>query len=861
MPTLSDKEYILSLLEDNIKTTPLTKNIDKDLEIKSQNECNDYLNNKTNITNMNPLSVYYIISKLSESEQINFINENINYIREHDEDIFLYTLLSPKSLSYYLSFNVLKEIKELDKTIFKKIINQNYKNIFNGFKKEDYFNFYNNFYEDINNIDNLDFINSIYEHNSNINNQNIKYNKLLMEFILVRYKEKISSFNSEEILRFIQYINDIDTYKKIVINNYDKINNALCNISAYKLNEYLYEMTDLKQEVIINNFFDNIIEKQDIRKVINIIKPNIIIDLYNKNKNNFNSLNLSDWIKVCSNMKELNNDFINILDSFTINNIESLFDYEYYISSYRKDTKAINYIETKYRSNLKNTGYINPINNKTSIFSEIYINNLNEIKEMFNSKTITKNSSIYKEHLSNFIIFLKNKNIVNNIDNDNFKEIDNLFYKIVMGTSLTTLFKLTSIEHITLYNRLGNIEFDPSEFSSKQIKNYNVKQQRELLKKYYKDTYYKHQYKKLLLKLTLLVGYNNTKKILELDNTLPTLEHLVGNINVKNISLDNQGNPILNNKINNLLFSDKNRIKAMLTNKHNDLYKYFPRIFNEWEAIKRYEKNTSLKSIIELLKSDDITLEPEYHRLNGLFKYIGTDNRIVNETLLLHDEILNRKETTIPRIHNVKDNYSYEILELDNMEGLVIGNKTDCCFTILGNGYSCLKHALTSKNGRIFVVRKDNHLLAHSWLWRNGNLLCFDNIEISKSIKEVDFLDIYVKAANEIVEKSLEEEGIDNCIKNITIGYTNFDKPIKGITNYPCYISKECELVDKEFTKRLGTNRKTIYTLPQPIEEVKYSDSKNAQYLIKGNGNFNLKQSNYMYQDEEISIPKIKVLH
>lgn len=351
MPTLGDKEYILSLLEDNIKTTPLTKNIDKDLEIKSQNECNDYLNNKTNITNMNPLSVYYIISKLSESEQINFIKENINYIREHDEDIFLYTLLSPKSLSYYLSFNALKEIKKLDKTIFKKIINQNYKNIFNGFKKEDYFNFYNNFYEDINNIDNLDFINSIYEHNSNINNQNIKYNKLLMEFILVRYKEKISSFNSEEILRFIQYINDIDTYKKIVINNYDKINNALCNISEYKLNEYLYEMTDLKQEVIINNFFDNIIEKQDIRKVINIIKPNIIIDLYNKNKNNFNSLNLSDWIKVCSNMKELNNDFINILDSFTINNMESLFDYDYYISSYRKDTKAINYIETKYRSN------------------------------------------------------------------------------------------------------------------------------------------------------------------------------------------------------------------------------------------------------------------------------------------------------------------------------------------------------------------------------------------------------------------------------------------------------------------------------------------------------------------------------
>ena len=29
-------------------------------------------------------------------------------------------------------------------------------------------------------------------------------------------------------------------------------------------------------------------------------------------------------------------------------------------------------------------------------------------------------------------------------------------------------------------------------------------------------------------------------------------------------------------------------------------------------------------------------------------------------------------------------------IRLDDIEALAIGNKTDCCFTVLGNGYSCL---------------------------------------------------------------------------------------------------------------------------------------------------------------------------
>ena len=212
--------------------------------------------------------------------------------------------------------------------------------------------------------------------------------------------------------------------------------------------------------------------------------------------------------------------------------------------------------------------------------------------------------------------------------------------------------------------------------------------------------------------------------------------------------------------------------------------------------------------------------------------------------------MLNRTESSIPRIVGTKDEYSYEILRLDDMEGLVVGNKTDCCFTVLGNGYSCLKHAVTSKNGRILVIKKNNEILAHSWIWRNGDLLCLDNIEISKTISQVDFIEVYLQLADEMMKKSFKEEGLDSCIKNITIGFTNFDKKVNGIENYSCLISKTCDLKEKNFGDRLGQNRKFVDGLPQPLEEVGYSDSKNVQYLIRGNGNFNLGQIYHSYKDE-----------
>lgn len=870
MPELIDEQMKVLLEEIKHNSIPLSLNISKENEEKALKECDEYIETgNKNINDMTPLSVYYIISKLPEDKQIAFLKENIKYIKEHDKDIFLYTMMASKSLSYFLSFNVLKELRNIDSDLFKKVISQNPENLFHGFTHEDYYSFYNQFYTDLIEVENREFIHGLYFHNrccydnfniNDINNvfqQQRVYNEEFMNFFLDKFNEKINQLNPKQLLSFLKYIENIEVYKEFVNKNCVKLNIAFDNIDEYDLKEYLSETDSSKQEILISNFFENIIKKQDLKKIISKINPKITIDLYSKNKEVFNSLTLNDWIKLCSKTRTINADFKNILDTFEIVDIEELFDTKFYTSYwYKGDVSALRYIEEKYRNNIIPTGVLEKIDETTSIFSDKYLKNLCELKVMFQNNTISKSDDAYKKHLVNFINFLKNQNIINNIENNNFKEIEKLFYRIVIGKSITMLYELSSIEEITIFNRLGQIDFKVEDFTVEQLENYNVKQHKQLCKKFENSDWHFRSYKQLILKLMLMVGFNNARALLEIDDTLLVLEHLVGNVDVKNIKLDEQCNPILNTKLMNLLFSDKDysKIKEMLSNKDNDLYKYFPRIFSEWKMIVMNDKDKSLKIIIDFLKSDEISLPPKYYRLEGLFRFIGCSNSNVNETLLLHDQMLTRVNSTIPRITGTKDEYSYEILRLDDMEALAIGNKTDCCFTVLGNGYSCLKHSLTSKNGRVLVVKKDNEILAHSWVWRNGNLLCLDNIEISKKINCVDFFDVYLQVADELIKTSYQSEGIESCIKNVTIGFTNFDKEIKGIEQYPCLIAKTCDLKDKDFGSRLGNNRKFVDVLPQPIDEVGYSDSKNVQYLIRGNGIFNLGQSYFNYQDDRKDI-------
>ena len=445
MPQLTNEEFFKLIRSIESELVPLSISLNSEKEAIALKECDDYFNNKiSNINDISPLAVYYIISKLDSKKQIEFLRKNIDYIKKHDNEIFMYTLMSPNSLSYYFSFEVIKELKKIDRDICRKVITSNQENLFNGFKPEEYLEFYKEFYEEINQMSNWDFVNSIYYNNrcfyNNIGENDInlifekqrKYNKEFMNFLLVNYKDKISNLKNRELLYFIKHIEDIDVFKQVVLDNFSKIQNALKNITEYDLEEYFSEIDSDKQEILISNYFDYIINKNNLKKIVYRISPKILIDIYKKDIELFKDLTLNDWIKLSSKNRVFNEEIKNILDTFNIDNIEELFDTDFYYSIYLKESvTALRYIELKYRSNIITDGNITDIDINTSIFSEVYFKNLNELKELFKNNLITRTNDIYKKHLTNFILYLKNKNIIIDIDNS-FNEVEKLFYKIVI---------------------------------------------------------------------------------------------------------------------------------------------------------------------------------------------------------------------------------------------------------------------------------------------------------------------------------------------------------------------------------------------------------------------------------------------
>ena len=61
--------------------------------------------------------------------------------------------------------------------------------------------------------------------------------------------------------------------------------------------------------------------------------------------------------------------------------------------------------------------------------------------------------------------------------------------------------------------------------------------------------------KKLILKLMLMVGFNNARTLLEIDDTFPVLEHLVGNVDVRDYDIDTLRSQVAMVLQKNLLFS------------------------------------------------------------------------------------------------------------------------------------------------------------------------------------------------------------------------------------------------------------------------------------------------------------------
>ena len=132
-----------------------------------------------------------------------------------------------------------------------------------------------------------------------------------------------------------------------------------------------------------------------------------------------------------------------------------------------------------------------------------------------------------------------------------------------------------------------------------------------------------------------------------------------------------------------------------------------------------------------------------------------------------------RTFSSIPRIEQraekASGRYTYETLRLDDPLAMAIGTLTDCCQELGDWAEVCMEHSMVDKNGRVFVIRDEQgNIVAQSWVWRNKDVLCFDNIEIpdkafaraGKEHPELgrkgftdEIFEIYKQAAHDLIEE------------------------------------------------------------------------------------------------------------
>lgn len=457
------------------------------------------------------------------------------------------------------------------------------------------------------------------------------------------------------------------------------------------------------------------------------------------------------------------------------------------------------------------------------LFDDDYIRAITLAKMLLlEDKSIDDKNPSYIELRNKYMSHLfKNLRRDNTVDSS---ANNSMFYRILKGSvgfsqieDLETVKALIYLARNPQAKNVSQVEELVENLSEAQVQNYNIKLYKKLCEKI-RETYkssgpLEENIQKMAYTLFLGFGYDKALRILEHKKSFTSLEYLLNGLSIRHIKLNDDGTPILNDKLMNYLFGNNRKdenanINKMLNGEIPNLERYFSSIYNDWDIIyKKLNGSISTKRILDLYKNPVTFLKPDEYKLEEPLQEIGTSKlEIVQKAKNWYQIMRERQYSSIPKVNGNIDEYEYEMLDLDNPLALAVGYITRCCFLIDGLSRESLYHSISNKNGRTFVVKKDGELIAQSWVWRNGNVLCFDNVEARGNYSYDTLLDVYQKASEELLEISNQSENETESLKVITYGTSE----------------SRMSRPEKRFEG----------TLPRVLENVGYSDAKYEQCIL-----------------------------
>lgn len=699
------------------------------------------------------------------------------------------------------------------------------------------------------------------------------------------YKEKMTG---KELVNLCMMIRNEDICEKIINDNYkmilEEVKKTIYIPSAeldeltsvweiedrfsnkYKELNYKVSVENIRPNIMkvfykyfekdIKILFNNNIEKYDYRVLASLDEDEIFYFLQKEiRNNNIDSINKIIEIlssRECKNVKLTSilqkSEWLNVFKNKEL--MEKLLVNKQKLSRYDKEIEEL--FQDKFRSF---------INDEINIES-IRINNINKIDSIYSFGFLPAINSLSKESYTEnkksrlflmcFKTFLKEfaKEYDDKLTSKDLEYLERMFRRGIQRNNVYKIFLINNKKNLIHNYKSDDLLKDTSNVSIEDIKDYNVKQYRKIksIKKekencnvssLFSFIYTSSEDDDYIIRSLNLLDFDVTKKLINYN--VHTWKNIVD---------------ILKDKPKELI--DEFKMFVMKSNKKDGILEeyslaayisVFEKLLADNQKPTIIKMNKIIKSIKNLLVPYNIEIEENLELLNYVAKGEPLFEKI--KGIKLYEDYRKRIKSSIPDYHDKSNELDYGLVSLHDRR--IISNgigkyilpnnlKASSCLTPNGKAKTCLEHGAINPNGRFFKIEKNNKIVAYSWIWRAGDVLCFDNIELTEEIEKIPDIEktiyeIYMKAAKGIVEKTEKEK--NGGIKLVLIGRNPIDVKNSYIDN----LQKLNEITDENYT-------------PNSKEELYLKDSENKVILyVKNSDNLDTKDVEpiYLYEREKVN--------
>lgn len=282
---------------------------------------------------------------------------------------------------------------------------------------------------------------------------------------------------------------------------------------------------------------------------------------------------------------------------------------------------------------------------------------------------------------------------------------------------------------------------------------------------------------------------------------------------------------------------------------------YVSSVQKQFSDIKAMNSNRALTwelavSFVQVNKFTSVNVGNErVAEISAIAGYSQTDFNKLQE---IYNYGKQRTFSSIPRIEQnaekTSGRYSYETLRLDDPLAMAIGTLTDCCQELNNCAEVCMEHSMVDKNGRVFVIKDEQgNIVAQSWVWRNKDVLCFDNIEIpdkafARAVKEHpelgrkgftdEVFEIYKQAAHDLIES--DEKVYKELLESGKITQEQYDGLRLGKVTVGLGYNDIAESLKQNSAVDRGTiSRPLPFKEPVKLSRGLYTSDSTTQYVLE----------------------------